>query len=189
MLVAHLIAPLSHPVSLLAYTFLAHWVVWAVCRGVLWDSYGNWRLSGGGPSVSWWTAGVWKFSKGKIEEKYNERDGLNFSSLFFQQVVSRTDQLLKSASDLEELPYVSATVKELASKINGLITGFQSRLNTRKKTLDKASRLHTIMEKVSRMLGLRSYCFEFWQQDTCVCVCVCVLCIHVHVHVYGLYVK
>ena len=186
MLVAHLISLLSHLVSLLAFTFLAHWVVWAVCRGVLWDSYRNWRLSGGGPSISWWTAGVWKFSKGKSDKKYNERDEVNFSSLFFQQVVSRTDQLLKSASDLEELPYVSATVKELANKINGLISGFQSRLNTRKKTLDTASRLHTIMEKVSRTLGLRSYCSEFRQQDICVCVCVCVCCAY---SVNGLYVK
>ena len=73
-----------------------------------------------------------------------------FSLARFQQVVARTDQLLKSASDLESLPYISATVKELASKINDHITGFQSRLNNRKKNLDDASRLHTIMEKVGR---------------------------------------
>lgn len=63
--------------------------------------------------------------------------------------MSKTDRLLRNASELDNLKHLGCDVKDAAEKIQGQMFDFKTKMKERKKFLDNAVSLHNIMEKVS----------------------------------------
>lgn len=77
---------------------------------------------------------------------------VQFLSIFFncilQQILQKTDRLLKNASELDNLKHLGCDVEDAAKKIQGQISDFKAKMKERKELLDDAVKLHNIMEKV-----------------------------------------
>ena len=66
--------------------------------------------------------------------------------------MSKTDRLLRNASELDNLKHLGCDVKDVAERIQGQMSDFKTKMKERKKFLDDAVSLHNIMEKVSKIV-------------------------------------
>ena len=67
-----------------------------------------------------------------------------------QQVLERTDELIKNGGELESHPHADQQiVQQIMGKIKQLMSDFDERLGKRKKKLDESVTLHRLIESVS----------------------------------------